>query len=218
MKRKFLACAVALAAIVGSYNALAQSSAQPVLPGALSTTGCNTGLTVCFVAYPVDSNGYPYVDVGGGTGTVSVTATAGAFADGWNLTLGQKSDLQSPWNLTSAGTEMQAIAAIAIAANNPLRYTSTLGGTLTTGSTSGVFVTALVASSNARNGCSFQNTSASMEYVSFQATPTTGGSFQVAAGQSINCATGAMGVLQDKISVAPSTNGAQTFVLYYQGN
>lgn len=81
--------AAVLAATLLPTAAMAQSTAERVLPGFLSTTGCVPGQTVCWLPYnstnptpTSDPNNAPYsravaITVGG----VAITATRGVAAD-----------------------------------------------------------------------------------------------------------------------------------------
>lgn len=55
----------------------AQSSAQPVLPGLLTTSGCTAGVTVCYVPYS-SSNPLPVAATGSGNQNVNVSQVNGA--------------------------------------------------------------------------------------------------------------------------------------------
>lgn len=52
-----------------SFSVLAQSTAQPVVPGYLTTSGCPSGQTTCFVQYGAGSSSVPIV-----TGPPKLTA------------------------------------------------------------------------------------------------------------------------------------------------
>lgn len=52
---KLLGFAAVLALLTGASTASAQSTAQPVVPGYLTTTSCPTGQTTCFIAYGANS-------------------------------------------------------------------------------------------------------------------------------------------------------------------
>lgn len=95
----------------------------------------------------------------------------------------------------------------------PVTTTET-GGTVTT---HGTFQAAL-ASAGGRKGCTVQNTSADVEYVFFGATvsATTTNSFQLAAGQSINCAVGGLSVATDNIAISSKTTDGAAFVVSSQ--
>jgi hypothetical protein len=57
---KMMNIAIAVLLLIVPAQAFAQSTATPVVPGYLSTTGCPTGYTSCFVAYgPSGSGGTP---------------------------------------------------------------------------------------------------------------------------------------------------------------
>lgn len=105
------------------------------------------------------------------------------------------------------GVSVTATAVLAVA---PVTTTQS-GGTVTT---HGTFQSAL-ASSGARQGCTLQNTSADLEYVFFGATgsATTSNSYQLGAGQSLNCAVGGLAVATDNIAITSKTTDGATFVV-----
>lgn len=81
MIRKLLAVVLAAISLV-SAPALAQSSATPVLPGMLVTSGCPSGVTACWVPYS-NSNPLPVTGGGGGGGTtMTATAAAPSYTEG----------------------------------------------------------------------------------------------------------------------------------------
>jgi hypothetical protein len=96
MRRAIQLASAALAALALSSIAHAQSTATPVLPGYLSTTGCSPGQTVCFMPYST-LNPLPVTGGGGGGGGGAITAAAGSYAvgallDGSIVTLGTEAD------------------------------------------------------------------------------------------------------------------------------
>lgn len=84
------------------------------------------------------------------------------------------------------------------------------GGAVTT---HGTFQQALAVNA-ARNGCTVQNTSADTEFVYFGATgsATTANSYKLAAGQSLNCAVGGLGVATDNVAITSLVTDGATFV------
>lgn len=76
---KWLASALAVFGLLLASPAVAQSTATPVLPGALSTTGCAPGFTVCWtqITPVLVSTGFQQVSVTNGA-AVGFTPGAGS--------------------------------------------------------------------------------------------------------------------------------------------
>ena len=112
-KAPFIALA---AALIGGFSFVGSAHAQAA--NAIVVPSCGTPpfsySAGIFAPQTMDTTGTLCTAGGGGGGGGAVTAIAGAFADGWNVTLGTKSDAQSPWNLSAAASEMQIMAQIAI--------------------------------------------------------------------------------------------------------
>lgn len=113
---------------------LAQSSAQPVTPGFLSTTGCSAGLTVCFLPYS-NTNPLP-VSGGGGGGGGAVTAVSGAYALGSIVDIGTGA---SP----GANTVNGRLATINTTLGTPFQAGGSIGNTSFASTQSGTWTVGL---------------------------------------------------------------------------
>lgn len=84
---KLLKFVFASLALCFSVPAFAQSTAQPVLPGLLVTSGCPVGYTSCYLPYS-NSNPLPVTVSGGGGETVTAnqgTPNAGGATNSWPI-------------------------------------------------------------------------------------------------------------------------------------
>lgn len=92
--RRLLLAAICSAAVIGS--AQAQSTAQPVVPGYISTVGCPGTQKSCFLPFS-PSNPLPVSGGGGGGGTVT-QGTAASASGAWPVYLTQGGAANSATN------------------------------------------------------------------------------------------------------------------------
>ena len=137
-----------IAMLLAPLGAMAQSTAMPVTPGYLTTSGCPTGVTACFVAY--------------GAAGQAITTNP------------------SP-----------------VAANTDLNSTVATGGAYQQ----------LLAASATRKSCLVQNPTTATEPLLIEVDTVMTGPFYLAPGAVFSCATGAGGVLTNKINVSAATTG-----------
>jgi len=147
---------------------------------------------------------------GGGGGAVYGPTAAGAANANPPIIIGGTATGATGGNVTVAKVDTSGNLSVIGATAT----TTQAGGTITT---HGVFQSAL-ASSATRKGCLLQNTSSETEYVFFGATgsATTSNAFQVAAGNSVSCASPGGLVLTDNIAITSITTDGVKFVVSSQ--
>lgn len=181
--RFLLACALVLGLF--SSSVLAQSTATPVLPGLLTTSGCPPATTVCYVPYSSSNPLAVTVISGGGGGNVNLTGINGTAP-------GPSNPLSV---LLQPGTTGYNVA------QNPADASTTV-------TTGGTFQT-VFPSNTSRVNCFIQNPTSATEvlYVHWNtASASTSNSASLGPGSSFTCA-GNGSVVTGTISVTATSTG-----------